>query len=152
MGSSVRFQQTADTLNELSSACEDSHDGFHTAAEKVQNADLKKLFYEHAGKRLKFRMELQELVASLGIMPRSTNRVGAALRRVWIAALEKLTGADDHAILSELERGEDATAATYQEAFARDLIDDAKSLIQRQYAEIKETHDRIRSLRNRFQQ
>ena len=151
MASSASFQQTANTLSNLSGTCEDSHHGFLIAAPKVQDADLKKLFYDYAGKRLEFRMELQSFVASLGVMPRSPGSVGAALRRVWIAALGKLGNDSDHAILVELERGEGSTVAAYQEAFTHDLITDAQDLVQRQYSEIKEAHDRIRALRARYE-
>lgn len=152
MVSSTSFQQTADTLSELSGACEDSHHGFLIAAQNVQNPDLQHLFYACAGKRLNFRMELQTFVAGLGIMPRSSGKAGAALRRAWITALGKLGSASDHVILTQLEIGEGSTAAAYQEAFTHDLISDAKDLIQRQYADIKETHDRIHALRSRYQE
>jgi uncharacterized protein (TIGR02284 family) len=58
-----------------------------------------------------------------------------------------IAGKDDHAILSEVERGEDAAVKNYQEALAQDLPSDIRSTVEKQYRQILDAHNRIRSLR-----
>jgi uncharacterized protein (TIGR02284 family) len=55
---------------------------------------------------------------------------------------------DEHAVLAECERGEDAAKSAYQAALEEDLPPDVKAIVQRQYEGVKENHDRIRDLRN----
>jgi uncharacterized protein (TIGR02284 family) len=59
-----------------------------------------------------------------------------------------LTGKDDHAILSECERGEDAAVDAYEDALKLALPANILSIIQRQYQSIKQTHDRVKQMRD----
>jgi hypothetical protein len=53
-----------------------------------------------------------------------------------------------HAVLVEAERGEDWTLKTYRAALGRTLPLEIESIIQKQFEEVQEAHDRIRSLRD----
>jgi uncharacterized protein (TIGR02284 family) len=57
-----------------------------------------------------------------------------------------VTGGDEAAILSECERGEDAAMSGYRAAFNADVPASVRQIIERQFAEVKEAHNRIRSL------
>ena len=54
------------TLNGLIETNKDGQEGFKTAAEGVQNSDLKSTFYEYAQQRSQFAGEQQNAVRELG--------------------------------------------------------------------------------------
>ncbi len=55
---------------------------------------------------------------------------------------------DDHAILAECERGEDSAVEEYEKAMADNLSAPLREIVARQYAEIKNAHDRVKNLRD----
>jgi len=57
-----------------------------------------------------------------------------------------LTGGDDEAVIGECERGEEAALAEYRAALGVDLPASVRSMVERQFAEVKKAHDHIRSL------
>jgi uncharacterized protein (TIGR02284 family) len=134
-------------LNNLIETCKDGQDGFRTAAEGVSRPDLKTLFNTFSQQRAQFGAELQNEVLRLGGDPEKTGSVAASLHRGWIDIKSAVTGKDDNAVISECERGEDSAVKNYEEA-ARDenLPANLREIVQRQYAAVKEAHDRIRSL------
>ncbi len=136
------------TLNNLIETLKDGVEGFRTAADGVTNAELKTLFNSYSQQRSQFSSELQGEVRGLGGDPETTGSVVATLHRGWINIKSTVTGTDEHAVLAECERGEDSAVHNYQDAMKEDLPANIASLIQRQYGQIKEAHDRIRSLRD----
>jgi uncharacterized protein (TIGR02284 family) len=134
-------------LNNLIETCKDGENGFKTAADGVGRADLKTLFNTFAQQRAQFAAELQNEVRRIGGDAEKTGSVAASLHRGWIDLKSAVTGKDDNAILAECERGEDSAVKNYEEA-ARDenLPANLREIVQRQYAAVKESHDRVRSL------
>ena len=135
-------------LNNLIETCKDGQNGFQTAADGVQRSDLKTLFHTYAQQRAQFAAELQSEVRHLGGDPEKTGSVAATLHRGWINIKSAVTGKDDHAVIAECERGEDSAVNNYEEALKANLPANVRSIIQRQFTQIKEAHDRIRALRN----
>jgi uncharacterized protein (TIGR02284 family) len=72
--------------------------------------------------------------------------VAATLHRGWINIRSAVAGQDDGAVVSECERGEDAAVSAYRDALDEDLPANIRAVVERQYAEVKQAHDRIRSL------
>jgi uncharacterized protein (TIGR02284 family) len=136
------------TLNNLIETCKDGQNGFQTAAEGVQNSNLKSVFYEFGQQRARFVGELQSLVRELGGDPEESGSVAATLHRGWINIKSVITGQDDAAILNEAERGEDVAKNAYEKATAMSLPANVSSVLQKQYAEVKAAHDKVRDLRD----
>ncbi|MDT7689169.1 MAG: hypothetical protein QOE46_1928 [Acidobacteriota bacterium] len=134
------------TLNNLIETCRDGQDGFKTAAEGVQNAELKRLFYFYSQQRAQFVGELQDEVRRIGGEAEDSGSVTASLHRGWMNIKSAVTGQDDNAIISECERGEDAAVSNYREALGTDMPANARSVVERQFGEVKKAHDRIRNL------
>jgi uncharacterized protein (TIGR02284 family) len=135
------------TLNNLIETCKDGQNGFQTAAEGVKRSDLKSLFAEYALQRSKFAGELQTEVTRLGGDPENTGSVAATLHRGWINIKSAVTGADENAVIAECERGEDSAVSNYQDALNdQNLPADIRSIVERQYTQIKDAHDRVRAL------
>src|SRR5215207_7252280 len=134
------------TLNNLIETCKDGQDGFRSAAGGVRNGELKTLFHTYSQQRAQFAAELQGEVRRLGGDPEKTGSTAAALHRGWINIKSAVTGEDEGAIIAECERGEDSAVRNYEEALRQDLPSDVRSIIERQFRQVKEAHDRIRSL------
>jgi uncharacterized protein (TIGR02284 family) len=137
------------TLNDLIQTCRDGQEGFLTAAENVQGEELKKVFNECSLQRAKFTGELQQAAHDLGNSnPENSSSVSGTLHRGWINLKTAIGGRDQHAILAECERGEDAAVEEYKKALALELPANIRDTIQHQHAAILATHDRIKALRD----
>jgi uncharacterized protein (TIGR02284 family) len=59
---------------------------------------------------------------------------------------EAVAGRDDTRIIAEAERGEDVAVETYKSALEKPLPPPVESVVQRQYSQVQEAHDRVRAL------
>src|ERR1044071_1691530 len=134
------------TLNNLIETCKDGENGFRPAADGVKNSELKTLFNTYSQQRTQFAAELQAEVRNLGGDPENTGSVAATLHRGWINIKSTVTGEDEGAVISECERGEDSAVRNYTDALNENLPANVQSIIQRQFTQIKEAHDRIRAM------
>lgn len=134
-------------LNNLIETCKDGQTGFQTAAEGITRSDVKSLFHQYSQQRAGFAGELQNEVRTLGGDPEQTGSVAATLHRGWINIKSAVTGSDENAVIAECERGEDSAVANYKDAIAdQTLPANVRSVVERQYAQVKEAHDRVRNL------
>jgi uncharacterized protein (TIGR02284 family) len=127
----------------------DGQEGFKQAAEAVKDPQLKSLFDEYSRQRAQFAVELRSKAQSPD--ERESEMSGSAagaLHRGWINLKSALTSGDDHAILAECERGEDSAVEEFKKALDNGLSAAVREIVSRQYAEIKQAHDRIRHLRD----
>lgn len=136
------------TLNQLITVNKDGENGYNEAAQGVESSDLKDLFIRYSQQRSQFASELQDEVRKLGGDPETSGSTAASLHRTWIDIKSAVTGRDEAAILSECERGDDSAVENYQNALKEALPSEVNSVIERQYMQIKEAHDRIKGLRN----
>ncbi len=142
-------KEITSTINNLIVTLKDGQEGFKQAAEGVKDPQLKSLFNEYSQQRSRFATELQSQARSLGERePETSSSAAGALHRSWINLKSAVTRGDDHAILAECERGEDSAVEEYKKAIDDDLSAQLREIISRQYAAIKEAHDRIRNLRD----
>lgn len=137
------------TLNSLIETCRDGREGFRTAAEGVQSAELRELFHNYARQREGFVSELQDEVRRLGGDPEQTGSLVATLHRGWMGLRAALEGEDDRAVVSECERGESVALETYRAALGADMPAGVRAMIERQFAEIKEAYNLIANLDRR---
>jgi uncharacterized protein (TIGR02284 family) len=137
-------------LNGLIETCKDGQEGFRNAAEHVKDQDYKSLFAELSNQRQLYIGELRVLLDSLDEGAAESGSVAGAIHRGWIGLKSLLTKGDEHAILEECERGEDAAVDQYREVLEHDdLPADVRELVDRQFMGIKAAHDRVRALRDR---
>ena len=136
------------TLNDLIETSKDGEEGFRTCAEAVKSPQLK-TFFEQKGQRCALgAAQLQQKVRELGGDPERSGSTAGALHRFWINLRSTLAGMDEHAILDECERGEDVARRAYENALKKDLPADVRTLIEKQYREVKANHDSVRAMRN----
>jgi uncharacterized protein (TIGR02284 family) len=137
------------TINGLIETLRDGQEGFKQASEAVKDSYLKSLFTEFSQQRAKFATELQTEAAKLGeTKPENESSATGAMHRAWINIKSAITSGDDHAILAECERGEDSAIHEYQEAMEDDIASPVRDVISRQYHDVKQAHDRIKTLRD----
>jgi uncharacterized protein (TIGR02284 family) len=112
-----------------------------------------KLFDDYSRERGSFVVELQTLIAGLGVEPEHTGSVAGALHRGWIDLKSALSQGDEHAVLAECERGEDSAVAEYKEALLHEeLPPNVRDVVNRQYARVQDAHNRIRDLRDSWEE
>ena len=138
------------TLNGLIETCKDGANGFRTAADGVEDASLKRLFSSFAEQRAQFAVELERVVTGLGGDPADTGHIAGAVHRGWINLKAAVTGKDDGAVISEAERGEDFAKERYQAALEKTLPADVRAAVERQFMQVKEAHDHVRSLERTY--
>jgi uncharacterized protein (TIGR02284 family) len=134
------------TLNNLIETLKDRDQGFQTAADAVKNADLKSLFQSYSRQSRQFSEELAREVRRLGGDPEKRGSVAGWFHRGWMNIKSAVTGGSESAIISEAERGEDSAKRNYESALKENLSTEARAIVQRQYAGIREGHDRVRAL------
>ena len=137
-------------MNGLIETLKDGQEGFRQASEAVRDFQLKMLFGEFSLQRAKFAGELQNEAINLGDhCPETSSSTAGALHRAWMNLKAAITSHDDHAILSECERGEDSAVNEYKKAMEEEKLSaPIRETISRQYAAVKDAHDRIRALRD----
>lgn len=140
---------TISILNGLIETLKDGQHGFHVAAGDVKSPELKTLFEKFSLQRSQFAGELQQEAIRLGEKePEETSSAAGVLHRGWINLKSALAGGDEHAILSECERGEDAAVAGFQGALEKELPQNIREIVERQYRDVKAAHDTVRDLRD----
>jgi uncharacterized protein (TIGR02284 family) len=135
-------------LNDLIETCRDGQNGFLEAAENAQSPELKEFFNKVSLERSQCVGELQQQVHALGGDPENTGSTAGALHRAWIDIKGTLTGRDDQSILNEVERGEDSAVAAYKDALKQDLPANIRSVVETQFREVQQVHDRVKQMRD----
>ena len=143
----MHMSDVISTLNGLIETCKDGQEGFKTAADAVTDPEVKRLFLSYAQQRAQCVSELQAEVRRLGGDPETAGSVAGSLHRGWMNLKSAVTGKNDESIIAAAETGEDTAKTSYEEALREPLPPDVAQLVQRQYAAIKEAHDRVRFLK-----
>ena len=138
--------EVADILNGLLETVRDGEHGFRTAANGVDDAELKRLFLSLGTQRAEFAAELESEILRLGKKPADHGHLAGAMHRGWIDIKAAVTGKDESAIVSEAERGEDFAVKEYREALQKGLPAAVQVVVERQYTQIQDAHDHVRSL------
>ena len=140
----------ASTLNELLETLRDGENGFRSAVDGVEEPELKRLFLSFSTQRREFTAELESELLRLGQDPADHGHVAAALHRGWINLKAAVTSKDEGAILDEVERGEDVAVKNYRDALQKRLPTPIHAVVERQYVQIQDAHDHVRSLERAY--
>ena len=149
-------EKVASTINNLWETCKDGRQGYETAAENVDNPQLKSELTRLAQQRASFMSELQSSASQVGVTPPQTDttlggtvmEAAGAVHRGWINLKSVVTGHDNKAILSECENGDTAAIKAYEAAMQDTSIPaSVKSLIEKQHHEIQAAKQKITALK-----
>lgn len=135
-------------LQSVHQANVDSAKGFEEAAKDVKNTQLATDFRKWSQERSKQARDLAELVEiNDGEVNREVSWLGS-LHRSYMLLKAAISSDDDHAILTEAERGEDSIKEAYEDVLKESPGTTVNDLLQQQYSQVKATHDRVRQLRD----
>jgi uncharacterized protein (TIGR02284 family) len=137
------------TLNSLIATTIDSVDGYTEAAKDSDDGRYTGLFTSRASERRAVASSLQQAVRALGGEPEDDGTILAGAHRIFVNLKAAVTGKDDKAIVSEVERGEDHIKAKFEDALAdAELSASTKAVVQDGYASVKQGHDQMRDLKH----
>ncbi len=141
-------EETIDGLQKLHQANVDSAEGFREAAEQIKRSDLAEKFRKWSDQRAKQAKELADIVNCNGEDVDCEASWLAELHQAYTSMKTAFTSDDVHAVLAEAERGEDHIKEAYEEVLKETPGTAANAVLQRQYADVKATHDEVRDLRD----
>ncbi len=130
-------------LNSLIETCKDAERGLLHAAELVKDPALKTFFTDAAHRRAQFAAELLPHAQRLGGADTADGTAAATFHRKWMDVRSALSGHDDRAVVSEAERGDNITLLAFKSAVEGALPVTARDLVERCYAEVRESHVRL---------
>jgi uncharacterized protein (TIGR02284 family) len=136
-----------DILNALIETCRDGARGFTLAADLAGSRDLKEFFAETARQREQFASELLPYAQRLGGGQDADGTRLGAVHRGWMAVRDAWAKYDEDALMAEAIRGENAAANTYAEAVMDVLPPQARPVVDRQYARIRNAQKELDQLR-----
>ena len=138
-------------LNHLLGTLRDGEKGYREAADEAESAEYTSMFNEYAQQRARLSEELKAEIRQLGGDPDDSGSIAAAAHRAWANVRDAITGKDDTAIVAEVERGEDVAIDNYQNVMDENLPANIKTVVAKQYDEVKAAHDRMRDLKHSLQ-
>ncbi|MEO6571185.1 MAG: PA2169 family four-helix-bundle protein [Ilumatobacteraceae bacterium] len=147
MSKSTDEKVTIDVIQSL----EDGKSGFEKAAEKLTEStrpELAAKMTEYAGQRSRFATELRDLAAQYGDDIEKEGSVAGAMHRGWMAVKDAISGDDPEGVLDAAEQGEDHAVSEYKDALDEDISPRLRTVLERQYADVKAAHDSVKMLRN----
>ncbi|MGV3703739.1 MAG: ferritin-like domain-containing protein [Arcticibacter sp.] len=107
-------EKSIGNLKHLLSICNDGKEGYKTAAEDADSAELKTLFSMYSIQRAEYEMQLKKAIHQLGGDPdNDTGGPVGALHRVWMDIKTAFTKNDDKAILNACVTGEESALEAY---------------------------------------
>lgn len=139
------------TTKDLIETLRDGEKGFAQAAEKLAStdrADLAPKFQQYSEQRARFAGELEQMAVRYGDDIDESGSVAAAMHRGWMSLKDAMTGSSASGVLDAAEEGEDHAVNEYEKALEADISPELRAVVSRQFADVKRTHDDVRSLRD----
>ncbi len=144
-------EKSIDALNMLIEINNDRIQGYETAVNETEEADLKKIFSMFLQTSQKCKVELVTEVNKLGGSPIEGTKISGKVFRVWMDVKAALTGKNRKEILSSCEYGEDAAIDIYNKVLKNDIeniTSEQQTLINAQLVLLKADHDKVKSMRD----
>ncbi len=140
--------KTIDNIQDLIRVNIDSAKGFDTAAENIDNPEIAGYFRECSRTRRRFADDLSRFVSINDEEPEHDGSAAGRLHRWWLELRGVVQGGDEHAILAEAERGEDAIKRVYERVIVDIAGNPLSDVLHAQFRSVKQTHDRVRDMRD----
>ena len=146
-GRSAGTSHDISVLNSLIETTIDSVDGYRRSAQEATNSRFSSAFLERANEREQIVSRLRERVRALGGNPEDDGSVLAAAHRAFLSLREKVTGADDEAVIAEVDHGESYLNGKWETALQDgELSAETRNLVQQCYDSVREGRDTFRRL------
>jgi len=138
-------KEAAEQLNHLIIIANDGKIGYAQAADNVNAPMLKAMFVRLSSERAEFAEQLTRLVVAGGAEPEHGSGPVGTLHRVWIDIKTAFVTDDNHSVLKECIKGDQAAESAYETALKEpSLTDEERNLVEQQ---LKLTRDALFSLK-----
>ncbi len=138
-----------EAVNDLIEINNDRIAGYEKAANQASDEDLRTLFSNMAMQSRRFAGELRDRVQVIGGSPAEGSTAKGKVYRTWMDLKAAITGDNRKSILSSCEFGEDAAQHAYDSVLKEEEIQgDLRLTIENQKKSLRESHDRIKNLRD----
>jgi len=147
----METEKTIDTLNALIQINNDRIEGYKTASEETEDADLKTFFSQLKATSVQINSELRAEVSKIGGTPTDETKTTGKFFRVWMDVKAALTNNDRKLILDSCEFGEDAAKRTYADVLSNEsgnLNSEQHAMVRDQYEALLADHDKVKEMRN----
>lgn len=145
----MEIERTISALNSLIQINNDRIEGYKTASEETNEADLKSHFSEFQSTSLLINSELRREIARLGGVPTEETRITGKFFRVWMDVKAALTGNDRKVILESCEYGEDVAKKTYEDVLSEEIENlsyEQQTMLKDQHISLVADHDKVKSM------
>ena len=147
----IEPMQSGDTralraIADLIRTCRNGQKGYCTAVDGVTDANIRDLFQGIAAQRGRFAAELESLATPLREKSSAEGAAPGWVPRSWIHIRSTLGTGNETELLFECGRGEKEAVERYQEALTTRLPAPIEALVRRQYEEVKEAYETLRTL------
>ncbi|WP_158729106.1 MULTISPECIES: PA2169 family four-helix-bundle protein [unclassified Flavobacterium] len=142
-------EKTISVLNSLIQINNDRIEGYKTASDETNEADLKALFSEFQATSVAINSELRNEVSRHGGTPTEDTRITGKFFRVWMDVKAALTGNDRKVILESCEYGEDVAKKTYEETLENEIENlsyEQQTMLKDQHSKLVADHNKVRSM------
>ena len=140
---------TVEKLNDLIRINLDSEQGFSTAADRLEDPQIRAFFVECAAERKQQARTLAAEVRADGSEPEDSSSFAGQAHRWWLNLRDKISSTHNYAVLAEAERGEDSIKGLYEDVLKATAGSPVNDVLTHQYAAVKKRHDQVRDLRDR---
>ncbi len=141
-------KDTVSGLQDLIEINIDSSKGFKAAADKIEDQRIASYFRECSSERDGFARDLSRYVSLNATEPKDSGTAKGTVHRWWLELRGTVQRGDEHAVLAEAERGEDAIKARYEDVMKKTAGNPLNSVLLAQYAAVKSRHDQVRAMRD----
>jgi uncharacterized protein (TIGR02284 family) len=139
-------------LSRLYEIVEAGEKGYAVAATNVRNRALKVLFRSYAQQRVHFKEGILAEIQRLGARSEPGESWLGAIHRGRITIFATMTIGEEsreQVVLKEVVLGESYAIRTYENTLQKNLPEQTRELIQRQYDEVREIVDRVQMMRGK---
>lgn len=138
------------SLSYLHRILEAGERGYAVSASNVNNQGLKILLRAYAQQRARFKSEITDEIIRLGGTLRQRSSIRGVLHRGRIDIFAALTIGNEEreaVVLKEIMVGETTAMYTYKSVIKRAMPDETRSLVEKQYEEVRHVVEQIQLLR-----
>jgi len=146
----MNLSHAGNALTSLYKIVEAGEKGYAVVAANAKNRALKILFQSCSQQRYKFKEEIFAELQQLGGQIRPKDSVLGMIHRGRIDIFSHFTIGDENVekvLLKEVLLGERVALRAYERTLKEDLPPEAHALVDRQFREVRQTVDQMRSLR-----
>ena len=146
----MNLENSIEALNSLVEINNDRIEGYKTAADQTEEADLKDLFAECLKTSEKCKSELVSEVRRLNGTPAEGTKTSGKIYRVWMDFKALLTGKSRSAILNSCVYGEEVARDAYTDTLSTcstDLNDKQIALLKAHLSMLKADFTKVKGLK-----